>query len=100
MLKKETEQGRFVQDQSGLWHYQCQKGRHVSDATEDALQNRPEGPVWFWFNGTLAPIFPSDSPENLMDRWHEWRDAFQRNPRELRDKLEELVPGRFEEVNT
>ncbi len=78
MEKKQTEEGEFVQDDSGLWHYNATSHRngHVLFWIEDALKHKPEGPAWFWFQGEPAPIVVGDTPETLNDRWAKFNNPY------------------------
>lgn len=68
-----TKHGLFSQDYCGLWHYQCTKKNVTAlTATKDAVMHRPKGAVWFWFDGTPAPLVPGDKQKKLHTRWEVW----------------------------
>jgi hypothetical protein len=48
-------------------------------------------PLWFWFNGTFAPVLPGDNVDGLVKRWATWRDMYQRG--DLLEVLQALVGG-------
>lgn len=70
-------------------------GARLDEALADALATRP-GPAWFWFNGTFAPIHPTDNVLSLHERFVLWREAYNRDPKQIRSLLEgmarEFVP--------
>jgi hypothetical protein len=87
---KKTELGNFHQDPSGLWHYNFRSVGLVARAANDAMEHRPEGvAIWFWFNGSPCPMFPTDDRPTLLSRWDKWRTAYQSNPASLLSLLEE-----------
>jgi hypothetical protein len=73
---RRTVNGEFRKDRSGLWHYVNTKDA-LPFCIVDAIQNRPTGPVWFWFSNTPAPIFPEDVQDHtrLYNRWLEWGNS-------------------------
>lgn len=85
----ETDLGKFVTDASGLAHYVRTSTGVVDMAVRDALKHRPDGPAWFWFMSTPAPIQPNDEESDLLARWGKWRSSFQRNPESILELLEE-----------
>ena len=87
-----TQQGEFRPDKSGLWHYHQSRFSDVFAASEDAVACH-SNPSWFWFNGTCAPIFSSDTADSLRRRWSEWREAWQKDPRSLLSNLSTLHGG-------
>ena len=50
----------------------------VFDAIQQALDTKPEGVTWFWWNATFCPILPNDKNDSLYNRWSEWREAYQK----------------------
>jgi hypothetical protein len=82
MAQKAADLGFYVQDQSGLWHYTGRRiGTDVIDCARDALAHRPEGPAWFWFNGTFAPmVVKKDSPKALAARLQSWKGGYRGTP--------------------
>lgn len=89
---RETELGRYLQDPSGLWHYQPRDSVHLSaSAARDALASRPAGPCWFWFDGTFCPIYPKDIPYDLVVRWRQWQERCKETPQALYGLLRTLA---------
>ncbi len=73
--------GQFIQDKSGLWHYQHDAGiGSLASAAANAIEFRPPGAAWFWFNGTPGPLEATDTVGSLAARWDKWRDEWQKNP--------------------
>ena len=86
--------GVLTQDCSGLYHYRAASGCHIAQALADALRFYNDGSVadrvmWFWFNGTFAPIHRTDTAERLEKRWERWRTAYQEGTISFLDILEE-----------
>lgn len=75
-LQIKTNHGFFVEDGSGLWHYRHRDFGHVTSAAQDAIEHKPSV-AWFWFNDTPAPMYSEDSVDVLVNRWEEWRCAYQ-----------------------
>ena len=74
--QKFTPLGYFDEDPGGLLHYTCNPGVTLLDAARDALENRPEGPCWFWFNDTPASMDYGDTAHDLAHRWQSWRTGY------------------------
>src|SRR5581483_4254656 len=77
-------------ESAGVWNYFHEtKGSIVANVDEwiqDALDHRPEGNCWFWFNGTASPMFPGDTKTTLFDRWIQWRNIYQADSLFLADR--------------
>lgn len=68
----------FRRDRAGLYHYVPHDSLTLGESAEEAIEIRPKArPAWFWFNNSPAPIYPEDSVQNLLDRWSQWRLAYQ-----------------------
>ncbi|MBI3255513.1 MAG: hypothetical protein HYZ63_00925 [Candidatus Andersenbacteria bacterium] len=92
---RQTEYGFFIQDKSGLWHYQPGKlNRHLETAIQDALEYRPKLPALFWFHSIPAPMFLGDDPFQLLNRWQQWHEAYHRGAAWFLGKLIELPENR------
>lgn len=87
-----TKRGKYLRDPSGVFHYRFEGAGTVYEAISDALSetNAPE-PAWFWFGGTFAPIRPGDLPDTLFRRYYCWTSAYQENPKQLLELLEEYA---------
>lgn len=79
----------WYKDPAGVWHWSnhVRFGGTVRDAAELAIASRPEGPSWFWWNETPAPLADDDSASSLTSRWSEWRSAFHTGKAEFIAKL-------------
>jgi hypothetical protein len=76
-----TLRGGFFTDADSEWHYQQEEaGGTVDMAAQDAIGHRPAGACWFWFNNTPTPLFPTDTTEQLVQRWWKWREALCADP--------------------
>lgn len=90
-------------DDAGVRHWACAATvGTVWDAAAKCLDTRParipddpDEPAWFWWQGTPAPIVNGDGVAVLVDRWHAWRDAYQRGGSAFLDTLTafSLGPG-------
>jgi hypothetical protein len=84
--------GEFKRDQSGLLHYRPTIIVGMGELLIDAIKLASEykTPVWFWYNGTPAPIIPNDTKESLRERWCKWREDYQNNHASLLKNIEEF----------
>jgi hypothetical protein len=72
-----TVMGTYHHDKSGLWHYQHKEiPSTIEQVAADAIEFR-QGPSWFWFDGTPAPLDATDTPTSLIQKWLEWRRVWQ-----------------------
>lgn len=90
-----TSKGQFIKDESGLWHYRMTGGAgFLDEALYDALDGidgMRGRAVWFWFNGTLAPIVRGDTENSLGARWLKWRTDYQADPASLLENLQKMI---------
>ena len=88
MHKILTVRGTYQQDMAGSYHYEHHKHGAVFEAACDAVNFKPGGHAcWFWFNDTCCPIQFNDNSLILVDRWNEWREAFQKHDSSFNDKF-------------
>ena len=54
----------------------------------DALASKPAGaPCWFWFGYTPAPIALADTVPKLVERWVDWRRAYEGGGPAIMDRI-------------
>lgn len=76
--RQDIESNLWQQDVSGLWHWsgRIYFGGMVYNGAELALEWLPEGPAWFWWSQTPAPVAPGDDAAALTQRWMQWNAAY------------------------
>ncbi len=90
---KETREGVFTKDLSGLWHYKnTEFWQRASDAALDAIKHCPDNAAaWFWYNGSPCPILQTDNPTDLTNRWLQWNTAWTTDPGTLRNLMTRMT---------
>ena len=84
-------------DHFGFSHYEYTPSTGtVEMAAEECLGRVQRGdavlPLFFWFNGTLAPVSATDTTAMLVHRWYVWRYSYQgtNTNRTLLDELADM----------
>ena len=80
----------FHKDKSGLVHFRYGAGGDAMSAALECIERcDPDAPLWFWFNGTFCPVDDNDTARDVVDRWSQWRELFQKNPQYILTLLDE-----------